>query len=68
MNPYRSQANTLVDVLQRQWFHTQPFCQWGDDQNAWNTCNTLEALIDYTRITGDRRVFDVIRQTATDKV
>lgn len=62
---YLAQAKTAVEVLQR-WFHTQPFVQWGNDQNPWNTYNTMEALIDYTQITRDRRYVNIIRQAATD--
>ena len=61
-------AGILAETLQKRWFHSDPYAQWGNDQNAWNTCNTLEALIDYTKITGDKSYLKIIRQTSTDQV
>jgi len=65
---YLAQADILVETLQTKRFRTEPYSQWGDEQNAWNTCNTLEALIDYTQITGNRRYYDQIHHAATDQV
>ena len=38
---YKSQAKTLVDVLQKS-YHTKPYTGWGA-VSAWNTFSTLEA-------------------------
>ncbi len=65
---YLNHAEILAETLQMKWFHSNPYAQWGHDQNAWNTCNTLEAIIDYTRITGDKRYLKIVRQTSTDQV
>lgn len=64
---YAEHAKTVADVLQTRWFRSKPFSKWGDEQNGWNSHSTLEALIDTTEITGDRRFVDIIRLVAGDK-
>ena len=61
---YAGRAEVLVEALQRQEYHTQPIPGWGHEQNEWNTHCTLDTLIDYTRITGDRAYLDTIRIVA----
>jgi predicted alpha-1,6-mannanase (GH76 family) len=64
---YASRAKTLVDTLQSHWYHLQPIPGWGHEQNEWNAHCTLDTLIDYTRITGDRAYVDTIRFVAGNK-
>ncbi len=65
---FLNHAKILAETLQKKWFHSDPYAQWGHDQNAWNTCNTLEALIDYTQITGDKSYLKIVWQTSTDQI
>lgn len=58
---YAGRAKTLVEALQTRWYHSQPLPGWGDAQNEWNAHCTLDTLLDYTRITGDRAYVPTIR-------
>ena len=60
----RDAPKTHVERLQTHWYHTQPIPGWGRQQNEWNTHYTLDTLVDYTRITGDRAYVDTIRFAA----
>ncbi|MCW3094969.1 MAG: coagulation factor 5/8 type domain protein [Chthonomonadaceae bacterium] len=64
---YVSHSKALVEALQTQWYHTQPIPGWGREQNEWNAHCTLDTLLDYTRITGDRAYIDTIRFVAGNK-
>jgi predicted alpha-1,6-mannanase (GH76 family) len=64
---YASRAKMLVEALQTHWYHAQPMPGWGHEQNEWNAHCTLDALTDYTRITGDRAYIDTIRFVAGNK-
>ena len=61
---YAGRAKALVEALQSHWYHAQPIPGWGHEQNEWNAHCTLDTLIDYTRITGDRAYMDTIRFVA----
>ncbi len=65
--PYARHARILVDALQSRWYHPQPVPGWGNEQNEWNAHCTLDTLVDYTRITGDRAYVDIIRFVAGNK-
>ncbi len=64
---YAQQAKEIIKTLQKRWYRVQPMAWWGEEQNAWNRYNTLEALIDYTHATGDRSYVPVIQAVAKDK-
>jgi len=64
---YVSRSRALVEALQTHWYHAQPIPGWGREQNEWNAHCTLDTLIDYTRITGDRAYVDTVRFVAGNK-
>lgn len=64
---YAARAKILVDTLQTHWFHPQPIPGWGHEQNEWNAHCTLDTLLDYTRITGDRAYIAMLRSIADNR-
>ena len=63
---YLGQSKALVEALQTQWYHAQPIPGWGREQNEWNAHCTLDTLLDYTRITGDRAYDLAVRLEVND--
>ncbi|MDX1931085.1 MAG: glycoside hydrolase family 76 protein [Capsulimonadales bacterium] len=64
---YVSWAQTIADVLETNWYRTEPTIRWGKEQNSWNTWNTTEALLDYTRIVKDRRYLPELQKIVANR-
>jgi predicted alpha-1,6-mannanase (GH76 family) len=64
---YAGRARAIVEALQTRWYHAAPIPGWGQEQNEWNAHCTLDTLIDYTRLTGDRSYLDTIRFVAANQ-